>query len=341
MKPFRFLVAVCTASLLVGSCKNEQPAEKTAVTLSSQQVAVRVVEQVPVLNQIEVIGTVESVYRAEISAKVSGTITVLPVVLGSEVSKGDLLVEISAGEIDARLQQSRAQMSQARRNLAREKKLLEQNAATPETVKSLEESLAIAEAAAQEALIMQSYTRLLAPFDGRITRKMANIGDLATPGKPLLNIEDESQLQVITDIPEAMILEVKQGDVLSVAIPSAGLTVPGTVAEVAPTANPTTRSGPVKINIAPHPHLRPGQFARVALSQQGTQTLTVPRLALVNSGQMEQLFIVENGKARLRLVRSGAHYGDAVEILSGIRAGEQVVVTGQHNLHDGQPVAIE
>lgn len=341
MKPLWSFAAVCAVSLILSSCKAEQPGEKEAVQLPPQQVTVRAVEQVPVANQIEIIGTVEAVYRAEISAKVSGTITALPMVLGSVVRKGDLLLEISAGEIDARLQQSRAQLSQAQRNLAREKKLLVQNAATAETVKSLEESLAIAEAANQEALIMQGYTRLLAPFDGRVTRKLANIGDLATPGKPLLNIEDESHLQVITDVPEAMILQVKQGDVLSLTVPSAGLTVPGTVAEVAPTTNPTTRSGPVKINIASHPHLRPGQFVRVALSQQSIKTLIVPRTALVSSGQMEQLFVVEKDTARLRLVRSGAEYGEAIEILSGITAGEQVIVTGQSSIQDGQPVVIE
>lgn len=341
MKPLWSFAAVCAVSLILSSCKAEQPGEKEAVQLPPQQVTVRAVEQVPVANQIEIIGTVEAVYRAEISAKVSGTITALPMVLGSVVRKGDLLLEISAGEIDARLQQSRAQLSQAQRNLAREKKLLVQNAATAETVKSLEESLAIAEAANQEALIMQGYTRLLAPFDGRVTRKLANIGDLATPGKPLLNIEDESHLQVITDVPEAMILQVKQGDVLSLTVPSAGLTVPGTVAEVAPTTNPTTRSGPVKINIASHPHLRPGQFVRVALSQQSIKTLIVPRTALVSSGQMEQLFVVEKDTARLRLVRSGAKYGEAIEILSGITAGEQVIVTGQSSIQDGQPVVIE
>lgn len=341
MKPLRFLTAVCAVSLILNSCKAEQPAEKAAVELPLRQVTVQEAVRVPAAAQVEIIGTVESVDRAEISAKVSGTIFTLPVVLGSEVKKGDLLLEISAGEIDARLQQSRAQLNQAQRNLAREKKLLVQNAATPETVKSLEESLAIAEAAYQEARIMQSYTRLLAPFDGRVTRKLANIGDLATPGKPLLNIEDESHLQVITDVPEAMILQVKQDDVLTVTIPSAGLTVPGTVAEVAPTANPTTRSGPVKINIAPHPHLRPGQFARVALAQKNIQTLVVPQTALLHSGQMQLLFVVEKDRARLRLVRSGARYGETIEILSGITAGEQVVVTGQEDLHDGQPVAVQ
>ncbi len=332
---------ISITTLLLFGCNEEQQPEKFVQTLQEQQVSIAEVKEVAVSDQIEILGTVESVYRAEISSKVSGTISALPVVLGSEVHTGDLLIEISAGEIDAKLQQSRAQLNQAKRNLDREQKLLRKNAATPETVKSLSEMVAIAEAAYEEARIYQGYTRILSPFHGRVTRKMANVGDLATPGKPLIHIEDELHLQIITDIPEAMILQVKQGDVLSVKVPSAGLTVPATVAEVAPTANPTTRSAPVKLNIDAHPHLRPGQFARVALSQTTAKTLIIPKTALTQIGQMERVFVVDNGIARLRLVRSGASYGNDIEILSGVSDGEQVIVTDQVTIHDGQPVIIQ
>lgn len=340
MKPLWYIVAFLSAVLFLCGCKEEEHQGTARERLPQVEVTVAQVRQVPVADQRELLGTVESKYRAEISAKVSGTITDLPVVLGSEVAKGELLLQISAGEIDARLQQSQAQLHQARRNLEREKKLLAKNAATPESVKSLGESLAIAEATYQEARIIQSYTRIEAPFAGRVTKKLVNIGDLATVGKPLLNIEDESQLQVITDIPEALILKVKQGEVLSVAIPSAGLTVTGTVAEVAPTADPATRSGQVKLTIDAHPDLRSGQFARVTLAMQEAKTLTVPGDALVNLGQMERLFVVDDGKARLRLVRSGKRYGDNIEILSGVNPGEQVVISGQQQLRDGQPITV-
>lgn len=292
----------------------------------------------PVTNQIELIGTVESVNNAEIAAKVSGTITTMPVVLGSKVKKGGLLVEISAGEIDAKLQQSQAQLEQARRNLDRERKLLKKNAATPETVKSLEESLAIAEAAFQEARIMQSYTRVLAPFDGRITSKEANVGDLATPGKPLVRVEDETRLQVLTNIPESVISKVSRGDRLQVKVPAAELAVSGIVAEVAPTANPTTRSGEVKLDLEPSPALHPGQFARVVIALGDEMTLTVPLAAISEKGQLQRVFVVQDGMARLRLVRTGAIHGDRVEILSGLSADERVVIAGHEQLRDSQPV---
>lgn len=326
--------------LLVG-CREEEPQARAKAELPVQDVTVAEVQLSPVMNSIEVLGTVASKFRAEISTKVSGTISSMQVVLGSEVRRGEVLLEISAGEIDARLRRAQAEFQQARRNLDREKKLLAKNAATPETVKSLEEALSIAEASYDEARIMQGYTRITAPFDGRVTRKMANRGDLATPGKPLLDIEDENQLQVLAEIPEAMIIHVKEGDQLVVKLPSANLTVMGTVAEVAPTANPATRSGPIKLDIDAHPDLRPGQFARVVLTRKNIDTLTVSSKALVMHGQMEQMFVVDQNVAHLRLVRTGSRYGNTLEVLSGLAQGERVVVEGLSQLKDGQPVSIQ
>jgi RND family efflux transporter MFP subunit len=326
--------------LLVG-CREEEPTERAKVELPAQNVTVAEVQLAPVTDQIEVLGTVAAKVRAEISTRVSGTISSMPVQLGTEVQRGDLLLAISAGEIDARLRRAQAELQQARRNLDREKKLLAKKAATTETVKSLEESLTIAEAAYEEARTMQGYTQITAPFDGRVTRKMANRGDLATPGKPLLDIEDETQLQVLAEIPEAMIIHVRQGDQLPVRLPSANLTVTGTVAEVAPTANPATRSGPIKLDIEPHADLRSGQFARVVLSRKNTDTLTVSEKALVVQGQMEQMFVVDGNVARLRLVRTGSRYGETIEVLSGLTRGERVVVEGQSRLQDGQPVVVQ
>lgn len=325
---------------ITGGCSNEHQAVRTAAELPQQEVEVQKVQLIPARNQIELLGTVESVNRVEIAAKVSGTITSLPVVLGSEIKKGETIVEISAGEIDAKLQQSKAQLEQARRNLEREQKLLTQKAATRETVRSLQEAVSIAEAAYQEALTFQQYTRIQAPIDGQVTRKHVNAGDLATPGRPLLNIEDNKHLQVITDIPERFIFDIRQGDQLSIKIPSVDMSITGTVAEVAPTADPATRTAPVKLNIEAHPKLYGGQFARVSLNTQDAGTLMIPRKALVPIGQMERLFVVEGEKAQLRLVRSGQILGDSIEILSGLKEGELVVTGGLNNLKDGQPVIL-
>lgn len=338
-----------TAILVLGlsflpltGCK-EKPKEQQGATARPETVKVSVSTalQGKAARQIEIMGSLQAVEQAEISAKISGNISSLPVVLGTRVNKGDLLAEINAGEISARMRQARAQLEQANRNLEREKNLLKKNAATPETVRSLEDTLRIATAASEEAATMLTYTRILAPFSGLVTRKMANVGDLATPGKALLQIENEDRLQVLADIPETMILKIAVGDQLSVYVPPADMTIEGRVAEVAPTADHLSRTAPIKIDIPADSRLHSGQFARVSMAGGSAESITVPAAALLSSGQMENVFVVTDGIARLRLVRSGLNDKENAEILSGLKAGEVVAVRGNRQLIDGQPVIVE
>ena len=304
------------------------------------QVTVQNVIKATSRSQIEVVGTVQAVQRAVIAAKISGSITEMPVVLGSKVNKGDLLVTISAGEISSRVLQAQAQLQQAKRNLEREKKLLLQKAGTTETVKSLEDILRVNQAAFQEAKTMLEYTKITAPFEGLITDKPANAGDLATPGVPLLYLENNDRLQVVAPIPEALVLGIKRGDSLVVHIPAAEVELSGTVAEVSPSTDPLSRTSPVKIDIEKRDKLRPGQFARVRLTNKPMDAFYVPLKAVIRHGQMEKVFMLDNNRARLRLVRTGTRQGDLVEVLAGIDADEIVIVENNSHLVDGQPVSV-
>ena len=334
------LIIMALIAFLPGCDKDETKSEKPSQILPTAKVSVDTVTKRIAGNQVEVVGTVQAVQRAEISSKITGNIITLKVNLGSRVKQGELLIELSAGEISAQVQQAKAQLEQTKRNLSREENLLKKNATTPQTVKSLRDSNRIAAAAYREAMTMLDYSRITAPFSGLITNKLGNVGDLATPGKPLLYIEEENNLQVLADIPEAMILRIKKDDKLSVFVPSVDLTIEGVVAEVSPIADPSSRSAPIKLRISPDPRLRSGQFARVTLAMDQAETLTVPALAVIPFGQMELVFIADNNKAKLRLVRSGTRSDDHIEILSGLSEGETVITQGNHNLLDGQPIVI-
>jgi RND family efflux transporter MFP subunit len=335
------IINIAALALLLGCNKEGASEGKKVKQLATTQVSVDKVVKRIAGNQVQVVGTVQAVEQAEISAKITGNVITLPVDLGSRVKSGELLVELSAAEISAQVQQSRAQLEQAKRNLAREENLLKKNAATPETVKSFEDNLRIAEAAYRTTLAMLDFSKITAPFTGIITRKLVSIGDLATPGKPLLHIEEENKLQVLTDIPEAMILKIAKGDKLKVFIPSVNLELEGTVAEVSPVADPSSRTSPIKLRIPNNPQLRSGQFARVTLAMAHAETLAVPAAAVVPFGQMQRVFVVDDGKARLRLVRTGAMSASSMEILSGLGEGETVVITGNSILQDGQPVTVQ
>ncbi len=335
-----FITLTICCAFLTG-CEKEQAQSRKAEIMPTATVAVEKVSKQIAKNQVEIVGTVQAVEQAKISSKISGNIIKLPVNLGSRVEKGELLAELRAGEIVAQVQQAKAQLEQAKRNLAREEKLLKKNAATSENVHTLRETTSIASGAYQEALTMLNYSRITAPFSGMITRKLANIGDLATPGAPLLYLEEENNLQVLTDIPEAMILRIHKGDTLSISIPSVTLTVEGIVAEVSPVADPSSRTAPIKLRIPPNPMLRSGQFARVIIAMDQMETLTVPDSAVVPFGQMSRVFVEAQGKAHLRLVRIGANEHGYSEILSGLSENESVITTGNQNLVDGQPVSIQ
>lgn len=334
---------LCVSLILLLGCTEQEKHEKSQEPpLATVSVEVEEVVKETARSRIEVVGTLEAIERASISARISGQIIELPVVLGSKVNTGDLLVKISAGEISAKVLQAEAQLSQVRRNLDRESKLQKQGASTQETVNSLMDATRIAEAAFKEARTMLDYTTITAPFSGTVTKKIANIGDLASPGMVLLQIENGEALQVLAQVPESLLLSVRQGDSLSVQIPAASLMFTGQVAEVAPAADPMSRTAPVKINIPSNPDLRVGQFARIGLRGTKETTLLIARSAVLAKGQMDIVFVVDASKnvARMRLVKTGVNYDAKVEVLSGLEPGEQVVVSGAELLQDGQPITL-
>ncbi len=325
--------------LSVSGC-SEHAETPVAANLPTARVQVETLTLSEVPFQVEVAGTLRAVEQALISSRVSGQVVEVPVETGSSVKKGDLLVRISAAEISAQVLGAEARRAQARRNLERETKLQQANASTRETVKSLNEKVQIADAAYREARAMLDYTLIKAPFSGTVTHKMVEVGDLSAPGGPLLKLENGTALEVLVQIPESLVAGLTLGERLQVSIPAVGLNVAPAISEIAPTVDPLSRTTQVKLRLADQAQLRTGQFARVSLPDKGANTLLVAASALHQSGQMTEVFVAELNQARLRLVRTGSHYGDRVEILSGLQAGDRVVVAAESELQDRQPLTI-
>jgi membrane fusion protein, multidrug efflux system len=288
----------------------------------------------------EVVGSVRTRLRAVIEAKVSGRIASMPVVLGQQVREGDLLAEIDAREIQARLEQAEAQNEQASKDLERMRVLARKEVASRQDLDAAEAKASVAEAALREARTMLGYARVTAPFDGVVSRRLAEVGDLAAPGRPLLEVEDRGELRFEADVPEALIGMVAGGDEIEVGIPAAGETFLGKVVEVSPTADAASRTFLVKLDLPSSPALRAGQFGRAAVPVGEAESIRVPTDALVRRGQMEIVFVEEGGKAVLRLVRIGKEFPDGVEVLAGLSEGDRVVVGGVGGLVDGQELEV-
>jgi RND family efflux transporter MFP subunit len=286
----------------------------------------------------EVVGTVRAKLRAVLEAKVSGRIEHLPVVTGQRVKQGELLVRLDAREIRARLDQALAVREQAENDLGRFSALLQQQAVTRAEFDAVQARQRVAQAAVTEAETLLGQSTLVAPFDGVVARKWVEIGDLAVPGRALVEIEDPIQLRFEANVPEALIDRVEPGKQLTVRVASVDRLIDAVVAEIAPSADPNSRTFLVKLDFPPQPALRAGQFGRVAIPVGEIAALRVPAAAVVQRGQMELVFVVEQGRAQLRLIKTGKRLGDEVEVISGVQAGETVILSGVHTLLEGQPI---
>ena len=286
----------------------------------------------------EVVGTVRSKQRAVVEAKVSGRVLEYTATPGAVVQRGELLARLEVQEIQAKVDQARALLDQARREYDRQKQLITSNATTRQEYETAEARVKITTAGLTEAETMLGYASVTAPFDGVVTRKLADVGDLAMPGKPLLEIEAPGSLRFEADLPEAILDRVQLGAKLPVRL---NQIVVGTVSEISPIADPVSRTFRVKLDLPPVDGLRTGQFGRVSVPVAETRLLLVPREAVLKRGQMEIVFVVRDGRASLRLVKTSKALDGRVEVLSGLEEGDSVVVRDTDRLIDGQPVTVQ
>jgi RND family efflux transporter MFP subunit len=334
-------VIVLTAALvaILAGCGKPQRSDAIArPELPAVQVRTRTVESKPSTAVEEVVGTVRARLRATIEAKTSGRITEIPVVMGQRIHAGELLVRLDAPEIKARLEQTEASLQQAERDWKRTSSLVDQQAATRSEYDAADSRYLVAKASVAEARAMLAYVEILAPFDGVVTRKWVDVGDQAVPGKPLVDVEDPSRLQLEADVPEAIAGKVQRDASLPVRISDTAVELPGKVVEIAPVADPASRTFRVKLDLQNDPSLRSGQFARLAVPTGESTAMRIPSSAVVQRGQMEIVFAVESQRARLHLVRTGRQFKDETEILAGLDPGDLVVVDNASQLVDGQPV---
>jgi RND family efflux transporter MFP subunit len=326
------------AVLCTGCGPKPEPPKAIATPLPMAKVRVQTIESTPHITTEEVVGTVRAKTRATLEAKVSGRITTLPLFLGDRVKAGELVVRLDAAEIVARHDQAEASLRQAERDWTRTDLLFEQQAVSRAEHEAADTRRRVARDAAAEAKAMLSHLELVAPFDGVVTKKWVEVGDLATPGKPLVTLEAPSELQLEADVPEALASHVRREAYLACRADDVSGELTGMVSEIAPTADPSSRTFRVKLDLPPAPGWRPGQFVRLLVPLGEGCSLRVPTAAVVQRGQLEIVFVAAKQNAQLRLTKTGRRFGDTVEILSGLDADDSVVVDGADRLSDGQPL---
>jgi len=208
--------------------------------------------------------------------------------------------------------------------------------------KQMEARIAQARAEADGARVALGYATVVAPFRGRIVEKKTDVGDMAAPGRPLIVVEDLGRHRLDANVGETGISSVRQGQTVSVQIDALGeKNLSGKVAEILPAADPASRTFTVKIDLPALPGLRSGLYGKVSISRGQKEILLVPASAILTRGQIQGVFVVDNqNTAHLRLVRTGASYGNRIEILSGLADGERILTSEVSKAADGGRVQV-
>jgi RND family efflux transporter MFP subunit len=333
-----FGLAALGLVLITGSCRARRETAG-APALPPVPVSVVAVRNNPRPSGEDVVGTVRAKLAARVESKVNGRIAQLLAAPGQAVKKGDTLIVIDAAEIQAKLDQASAVFAQAKKDFDRLKPLLANNAISQQDFDAADARLRVAKSSVAEAETMLGYTNITAPFDGVVTRKIADVGDFAMPGKSLLEMESPVALRFEADMPEALLDQIKIGDKLPVKLNALANSISATVTEMAPVADPGSRTFLVKLDLPKIDGVRAGQFGRVRVPVGPSNLPLVPASAVAIRGQMEFVMVVDEGRAHLRIVKTGKRLDGETEIVSGLQAGEKVITEGA--ARDGQRVEVK
>ncbi len=329
--------------LTLASCgPTEEPRTPRGVEPSSViQAAVVQVTLAEVPLRMEVTGQVTAVSQATLSSQIQGTARAVKVREGSSVTKGELLIELDSRDLEANLARAEAEYENTRAHLTRMERLYAQDSVSKQELENAKRAFKVSEAGKRAAETKLSYTVIRAPFDGIITDKLVDLGELASPGQALLKLEDPRRLRLETTVPEGDVNVISVGHRIPVVIDALGSeALEGTVAQVLPSGDPTTHTFLVKVDLPFRTGMKTGMFGRMLLDKGATRTLVVAREAVVERGQLTGVYVVGvDNIARLRWIKAGRTVAGGLEILSGLNSGERVLAEAAKGI-DGASVQV-
>lgn len=346
-------------SLLIGCGQKttDQKKETATVPVYIQKVAPNNTSSL-----ITATGKIQASHNAELSTRFMGYITRIPVKVGDNVHKGQLLVAINNTELEAKKAQIQAQITTAKvafdnaqKDYKRYQNLYQKKSVTAKEFEDITTHFHTAktqwETARQQQKEIEAqlqYTNIKAPFSGVITQKFVNEGAIAHPGKPLLAIENSNRLEVHALVPETEIINIKQGTSVTINISAIAATFSGTVTAISTSSKHTGGQFLVKVALtSTHPKILSGMYATVLFPTTTIQNMSstrvmLPKKALVRHGQLVGVYTPsQQNTAILRWLRLGKTFKDQVEVLSGLSANESYILSARGKLYNGVKIAIQ
>ncbi|OQK15147.1 hypothetical protein AU255_19035 [Methyloprofundus sedimenti] len=299
-------------------------------------------ERIPLFE--EVTASVQSGQTTQVAAQIQAKIKAIYVKSGDSIKAGQLLVSLddqnlkarraqaaqNLNVINARLQQAKSHFTRTQNLYAKESATLVDLEAAKADYESLKSQLLSARQALNETQYVLDYSQIKATFAARVIDRYAEPGDIASPGKTLLSIYDPASLRFEAHVRESVAIALKPGQVLEARIDTLDKTLPVTIAEIVPAADPGTRSLLIKTHDEQQTGLFPGMFARLRIPQGDEQVLLIPEGYLHQVGQLDVVWVLEGGQPVRRFVRIGQGYPDGrIKIIAGLKAGEQIILPKQ------------
>jgi len=326
----------------IGQAEDGVPA--AAVRALGERAAVEAhLVSVPVVETA--VGTISAVHETTIAAKILARITEVNFSAGEQVKKGAVLVRLDDADLRARLEQAEAALASAA--AARDQAQVEfdrinqlyqaQNAAKIEVeraetvLKTASSELQRSQQLKQEIAAILEYATIRSPIDGVVVDKLAEVGDTATPGLPLLKMYDDTRMQLIASVRESLTQRLSVGQDIQVRIDALGKTCTGSVREIVPAATTASRAFTVKVSGPCPPGLYTGMFGRLLIPLDPEEVLVIPEAAIDRIGQVHLVDVVEQVGEQLTLSRRSVQLGRVfedgqAEILSGLMPGERVAL---------------
>ena len=349
------------ALVLLASCNNEKKQE----IAKEPAIAVKVSGVSENSNSpfVTASGKIEAKNSANLSTRMMGYVTKLHVQVGQKVNAGQLLVSINStdlqakkAQVDASILQATAGFNSAKKDYDRFVNLFKQQSASQKELDDMTARYEMAKAGLEGAKQMRnevmaqfSYSNITAPFAGVVTNTFIKQGDMANPGMPLVSIEGASKLQVMAMVSENDIVSIKKGMSVSVLVKSSNEKLNGKVSEVSISATNTGGQYLVKVDLdKTDATVLSGMFVNIQFpiankaNTSKSEVLLVPESALVKQGQLTGIYTIGTGNvAILRWLRVGKSFGDQVEVLSGLSANEQYIVSADGKLYNGVTISVQ
>lgn len=296
-------------------------------------------EHIPLFE--DVAASVQSGQTTEVAAQIQARIKAIHVKAGDSVKPGQILITLDDQNLKARSAQAggnlnaiNARLQSARSHFNRTQGLFDKESATLadlESAKAGYESLKAQAASARQALNetrhVLHYGQIKATFAARVIDRYAEPGDIALPGNKLLALYDPAALRFEAHVREAVAVGLHPGQVLEARIDTLDKTLPVTIAEIVPAAESAARSVLIKTRVEQQAGLFPGLFARLRIPQGEEQVLLIPEAYLQQAGQLDVVWVVQDGQILRRFVRLGQRYPDGrIKVMAGLQAGDQVVL---------------